>query len=305
MRRIVLLVLGAWLVVSTTGIVGCTSSDTSSDDAVGTDNRDPQDALELELAELEGLAFELDGVVFVVENGVAQEIARADGVRSLRYSPSGGTIGFLSSEGERDTFHLAESGDWRFEAHWDNQYGSLVDEAVFDDESGVLYFSLKGDASTELRSVGPDGQERVFELSFTPSGEFSLDAEGASLLATGAEQAPTVLRRVDTGSATASSLVAEAARLYAPRPARDGARVCATGSLREEDANALLLIDVMSGEVVDVNTPGVTPLGPVWSPDGTRIAFSDASTGEVWVLDVMSDTLYRTGLTAGAGGLAW
>lgn len=291
-----------WIVLAVTLLAGCGggASPPAPTVAPHTDRSAPSARVH---ASLEGLVWIADGGIWAAEDGEARLVIEADDPWSLRGSRSGEAITFLAREGGHARLLTAVKGDWRAEPIWESELGSLLAEAVHDDVSDMIWFSVSGEATTTIALCEPGNTEHVtvLDLPLAVAPHFAVRFEDGVLIAPGAAQAPARLYLFDPGPTplfTASSL-------FSPRLSPDGSRVLVTGSKRQGEPLGLWAVDLERDQPVEIGTgPGI-PADPVWSPDGDRVAFRDLETGTVWTAPARGGPAADSGVRAEEGGLAW
>lgn len=298
---LVMLLIGAIPIV----LVGCSSARTQRTDPgnrfAAAQNPDPADDESYPM--LEGLVFIRDGAIWTVEEATAEQVIESDTPWSLRDSRSGDAITYASMAGPNALVYTAVKGDWRAEPIWETPIGSMLVEVIHDDITDRLWFSASGEgtATIGIRDLAAEDPESAVRLPVEVAPHFSVRHEDGAVFATGAAQEPAVLYRVE---GTASDLFS-AATLFSPRLSPDGTSVLVTGSARTGGNFHLWMVDTANGSATELSIgPGV-PVDPVWSRDGTRIAFRDVSTGTVWIVSAGDGSATDTGLEAHEGGLAW
>ncbi|HET6497565.1 MAG TPA: hypothetical protein VFH17_00725, partial [Coriobacteriia bacterium] len=108
---------------------------------------------EVSLASLEGLAFVRDGSVWTVSDGEARRVVESNGIRSLRANRTGDSVTWIETDGTRAIVMAALTSDWKPEPVWESDLGSLISEAVHDDVTDTVWFSVSGEATTTIGVV--------------------------------------------------------------------------------------------------------------------------------------------------------
>ncbi len=243
-----------------------------------------------------------------VREGEEHEIA-ANGAEKLEvaYSADGEDLLVTEAQGTRRVVRMVaadavapgavvlESGD-----------GSNLGPVRAVTARGRLYRAVFGDPVNRLvvSGLAPGSKSSNVALRGTFSGEFDVDATGASIVYTGTGQNPaTVMLR--SGS-TERPLVAGLATAFTPSFSRDGERICLTGSERAGGDISVYIVDVESGEArVLGGTEGLNPTSPVFSPDGESVAFRSATDGVVWIVSVAGGEPDKLALTADEAPISW
>ena len=252
---------------------------------------------------LEGLVFVRGDQIWAVEDAVPQPVIESQAPRSVRAVRSREAITYVELDGPHALVQSAVRGDWRAEPLWESTLGSLLIEVVHDDVADALWFSAGGESTTTIgvRERGGDEGGYALSLPVDASGSFDVDFAHGTLYITGAAQHPTALHAIGETSRDLFS----AALLFAPRLSPDGRTLVATGSERPGEPLRVWAIDVESGRGAVLEPGPGTPVDPVWSPDGSVIAFRDTETGTVWTVPARGGPSTDSGLAADEGGLAW
>lgn len=129
--------------------------------------------------------------------------------------------------------------------------------------------ALTGDPVTLADRIGTEGIAR---------GGFAVSASGAVAYRAGSGRAPRVLTWVDrTGKAVGVAGEPDPNAPAAPQLSRDGRRVA---MWRGVEGNAdIWLLDLVRGGMTRLTFDAALDIGPIWSPDGTQIAFRSNRTG--------------------------
>lgn len=253
--------------------------------------------------ELEGLSFVQDGSIWVIEDGAPRAVLEGIDPWSLRTSSSGEYITWIQPVGTDAQVTGALKGDWRPEPIWVSDLGHMLSEAIHDDLSDTIWYTVSGDATGTIGVLerAERTQPQNVPLAFEPSFSFTLDAHDGSLIVPGGTQAPARLYRV----ADTTELLLEAEIIFSPRVSADGKTIAMTGAMDGSQKMGLWLYDVKTTTLTQASAgPGV-PMDPAWSPQGTHIAFVDSQTNTIWTVDAGGHDAKDSGLAADEGGLAW
>jgi hypothetical protein len=257
--------------------------------------------------ESSGIAFVRDGRTYVIRHGAAAEVAR-DGNRKLAvgYSADGEMLLITEQRLGRVVALMvpARAGADGREILASSD-GSALGAVRAIPEKGVVYRSAYGAPECQLlvSQMGADSQGHGVPLEGTFSGEFDVGAAG-EIVYTGAGQNPATLMLVARGSSR--PLATGMATAFAPAFARNGARVCFTGSERAQDPLGLWTVDLTSGAAHYVEgSQRVRPTFPVFSPDGTKIAVRSAADGSIWVFPLEGGHGLRLDLRTDDAPIGW
>ena len=259
-------------------------------------------------ASLDGLAFVRDGRLYRVSGGVATEIVR-DGRGKLGVVPAGVgallvteehgdgvDVVYVRGEGTKSTrmlLHVAEAS-------------TLLGERL-GRSSGQLYRAMQGDPAARLLKSPLDAPSNVTTLSLPSafSGEFDVNGADDTLVYTSATQNPTRLLVVDSPQRT-RELTAGLAAIFTPAVAGSGDRICFTGQQRTGDPIALWVFELRRNALRRLaSTVGLTPTHPVFSEDGSRIAFRGGRDGALHVVRADGSGLQTLPFSADDATLAW
>lgn len=292
------LLLAAILLVSLTA--ACSPKQSAPDSDASREDRVQSEA---SLTSVEGLTFVRDGSIWTVSDGEARRVVGSEGIRSLRDNRTGDAVTWVESDGARTVVMTASTSDWTPESIWENELGSLLSEAVHDDITDTVWFSVSGEVTTTIGAVErlAGAAPREVLLAVDVAASIALNPADGALLLVSATQEPATL--VQAGNPPLA--IVDAARLFSPRVSRDGRFAVATGALNPEDDIGLLLIDVERGTVRTLPAGRGVPTDPAWSPSGDTIAFRDSLTQTIWTVAADDDAAHDSGLHADEGGLAW
>lgn len=299
------IIVGILLMTLALGTVfGCSQSGSESSDAPGSGPTDAEAvrADSERYPELEGLVFVRQGSIWAVEDGIARQVIESESPWSLRDARSGDAITYASLAGTDARIYTAARGDWRTESMWETDLGSLLVQSSHDDIADTLWFSVSGEQTATIGVRDGTGNASTLELPVEASPHFAIRYEDGTIFVVGASQEPA--RLYEIGAETRE--LHAAATLFSPRLSPDGARVLVTGSEQGTGAFHLWVVDTSTGSLADLGVGTGVPTDPVWSRDGTRVAFRDTTTGTVWIVPAAEGGVARdTGLLADEGGLAW
>jgi serine/threonine-protein kinase len=227
------------------------------------------------------------------------------------WSPRGGFIALASSEQSPPSYQL-----WTVALEGTGSHRLVQDTVLLAgprwSPTGDAVYYLRGDELRKLR-VAPDGRARgtheVLQAGldaahgiYNPG--LSLTADGRTLVFTKAQSHSNIW--LLTADATAVQLTQGTAAKSAPRLSPDGTRI------------AYVRFEGAGGDVYVVPTDGGTPrrlsahgqavTNPVWSPDGTALAFGARIEGKIRMQTVLLDVgqvrTYQS-TEMGENGLAW
>ena len=255
----------------------------------------------------DGLVFVHDSKVWIVRDGAAVEVApggdpkrevsrviRGDGVAITTQNSGSAQVAVAvpGGSGLSKTIHSTDSA-------------SLLGQVRYDKQAGRLWRTEFGDPAARLVVTGAPANSAAETLPLTSfSGEFDLDPGGTTVVYTAAEQNPSQLLLYS--GTTAAPLVAGFATLFTPSFSHDGGSVCFSGSRSPSDPVSLWVVNVRTKAVRGLSeTSGLIPTWPVFSPDGTRIAFRSGKDGALWVVTLKDGVLSKLPLTASEAALAW
>ncbi len=296
-------VVAAVCLLGVFGLTGCAPPE----DAGPTSNAPSAEPRPLPPA-ADGIAFIRDGRAFVIRAGAAREVA-ANGAEKLdvAYSADGKELLVTEAQGAQRVVRMAAAGDrapGRVVLESDD--GSNLGPVRAATARGRLYRAVFGDPVNRLvvSGLAPGSKSSNVALRGTFSGEFDVDATGGSIVYAGTGQNPaTVMLRTGV---TEWPLVAGLATAFTPSFSRDGGRICLTGSERAGGPISVYVVAVDSGEPrVVAGTGGLMPTSPVFSPDGTSIAFRSAADGAVWIVPVDGGKPDKLALTADEAPISW
>jgi len=299
------IIIGTLLLAFALGAsAGCSQAGGESGDAPGSGSAGPV-AVDTDgepYPQLEGLVFVRQGSIWAVEDGIARQVIESASPWSLRDARSGDAITYASLEGTNAHVYTAARGDWRPESMWETEMGSLLVESSHDDIADALWFSVSGEQTATIGVRDGTGSASTLEMAVEASPYFAVRYEDGTVFVVGASQEPA--RLYEVGVETRELLFA--GTLFSPRLSPDGTRVLLTGSDQGTGTFHLWVVDTSSGSLADIGVGAGVPTDPVWSRDGTRIAFRDTHTGTVWIVPATEGAEAQdTGLRADEGGLAW
>jgi hypothetical protein len=256
----------------------------------------------------DGIAFVRDGVAFVVRDGSAHEVA-ADGIRKVAvgYSADGGSLLVTEERGsQRIVLMLPAGASGKESVVLDSADGSALGAVRVVPRVRKLYYSVYGDPANHLvtTALTAASEQQTPTLQGTFSGEFDVDVSGGSIVYTGSGQNPaTVMLR--TGGEF-RPLATGMATVFTPAFSRRGGRVCFTGSERAGDPIAVWVVEPGSDEPRIVGgTASLKPTFPVFSPDGTSVAFRSAADGSIWIVPLGGGEPQDLALTADEAPIGW
>jgi len=136
-------------------------------------------------------------------------------------------------------------------------------------------------------------------------GDFAVSPDASTMVYIGPWQVPTeVTLRTQNGKDIDAALGLETA--YTPAFSPDGSKVCLIGSREFQGETAVWVFDADGRNCTEiVATRGLTPTYPVFSPDGTRVAFRNWALGDLWTVDLESEALTRYDLSVAEAPIAW
>ncbi len=256
----------------------------------------------------DGLTFVSDGHVWTVGDGATNEVAPGgDAKRDVSRIIGGDGLAVTAESGQSAYVETVIPGDARRKRVHAANDASLLGSVRYDMSGGGfrLWASEFGDPATRLVVIRDGSGSVVHRLPLAGfSGEFDVDPSGKTVVYTGTGQNPAQLM-VYSGSRS-QALVAGFATVFTPSFSRDGGSVCFTGSRSPSDPLSVWVVDVHTKAVrAMAGTNGWKPTWPVFSPDGTRIAFRSGNDGSLWIAPLGEGAPQKLPLSASETALAW
>lgn len=258
--------------------------------------------------QLEGLALIVDGAINWVHDGVVGILRGvADQATAVSYSLAGAYL-VATCSGSDDGRAVAiptarglESRDVLRHPQF-----TLVDNVRYDETRDRVWFTYYGEPGPSLWTVlGRYSEPERVELAGSFGGSFDVAASDASTLVyIGAAQNPAeVVLRTDEGE---TGLPLALATAFGVAFSPDGRLICVSGSRRPEGDTALWVFSRDTGIVTKLGTTeGLVPTFPVFSPDGSIIAFRSFKDGNLWIVEVKAGSARSTSIAVDEAPLAW
>jgi hypothetical protein len=259
-------------------------------------------------ASLDGLAFVSDGKLFRVSGGVATEIAR-DGHRKSGVVSVHDDNGLLVTEETGDGASVVlvhGAGTESIKTLLRVKSASTLGDVRMNAATSKLYRALDGDPSPRLvvSTTGPGSKATTVALEGSFSGEFDIDELGMGVIYTSATQAPASLR--SAGGPKAAVLSEKLATAFTPTVSDSGERICLTGAKREGEPIAVWVFDRGSDVLERLDaTSGLSPAHPVFSGDGSWIAFRSGKDGALYAVRTDGTGQRKLPFTADDAAIAW
>ncbi len=253
----------------------------------------------------EGLVFVADGRLMVIRDGKA-ETSEVEGiVQAVGVSADGSGLLVRDKPGESSadvSWYLPESDE--FTKLWRSDDAGSLGHVRYLRKADSVWFSVFGDPGTLLKSASPPSSEamiRALDSSF--NGEFDIDSRGEIIAYVLNAQNPSVLMVADAEGE--SAVPTKLGLIFSPDLAGEGAALCFVGGQTPEDL-AVWVFDREQGELRELaGTRKLTPTVPVFSADGSSIAFRSADDGSLWIVDVASGKPQKLPYVADEGPISW
>jgi hypothetical protein len=255
---------------------------------------------------LDGLSFLLDGKLYRVSGGAASEITR-DGRRKLGVVSVDGSNGLLVTEqagAGADVMYVRGAGSALRLMHVDA--ASTLLGVQLDAVRKRLYRAMEGDPSARLAVARLAHPSKVATISLGTSfsGEFDVCARDRGIAYTSATQKPTRLYYLRAGSVAV--LTSKLAAAFTPAVSENGALVCVTGTRHAGGEIALWVLDRQTKKLRKLgSTQGLVPTHPVFSADGSWIAFRGGQDGALHAVRTDGSGLQTLPLIADDAPMAW
>lgn len=284
------------------GAVGCTTNKTTT----GRGGTSPDSAV----APLpDGLAFIKDGAALVVRGGKPVEVLPGDKQQSaVVYDAEGEGLLVTENSGiSRRTVRLVKGA--RTETLLETDDGSNFGDVRFASALRKGFYIINGQPGASFHRLAPAPGWRAtgempVRLPKSAALGFDLAADGSTLVYATDTAEPTQLLVLDGLRARFS--IAQLAYAFTPSFSRDATKVCLTGIKSAGDPVTIWTLDVGSRTLTEVpGTAQYRPTNPVFSPDGTRIAFRNADDGSVWIVPASGGTAEKLPLTVDDAALDW
>ena len=253
----------------------------------------------------EGLAFVSAGQVWRVDGGVARRLTQSpETKRSLAYSPDRSQLLFVSGDGMKADIMSLPLGSGSLNLLHATGESSLVGAVRRNPATGEVLYTYYGDPYTLIRRVAENGTKLPpVRTAVHTNGDFDVASDGR-LVYTSFDQAPA---RVSVrGARGEHPLSLKLALATEPSFSADGKRVVLSGASSPTGPRSVWVVELASGESTQLrSTMGLEPQTPVFSPDGSRVAFRNARDGSLWLVPILSGAPERLGLPASDGAIAW
>jgi hypothetical protein len=259
-------------------------------------------------ASLDGLSFVSDGKLFRVSGGAATEIAR-DGQRKS---------GVVSVHGDNSLLVTEETGDGAgvvlvrgvgtnsIKTVLRVKSASTLGDVRLNAATGRLYRALDGDPAPRLvvSTTEQGSEEATVALEGSFSGEFDIDELGLGVIYTSATQNPAALR--SGGGPKSTVLTAKLATAFSPAVSGSGDRICLTGTKTAGEPIAVWVFDRGNDSLQRLDaTSGLSPTHPVFSGDGSWIAFRSGKDGALHAVRTDGTGERKLPFTADDTTIAW
>jgi len=259
-------------------------------------------------ASLDGLAFVADGTLYRVSGGKAAEVAR-DGHTKLGVVTVRGDNGLLVTEASGDGARVVlvrGGGTQSMDELLRVNSASALLGVRLDTAKGRLYRAVDGDPSPRLVASGiaKGSAEVTVALEGSFSGEFDIDELGLGLVYTSATQSPATLR--SGGGPKAAVLTTKLATAFAPCVSANGNKVCLIATKTAGEPVAVWVFDRGPETLRRLDsTAKLAPSHPVFSGDGSWIAFRSDNDGKLHVVRADGTGGYALPFAADDATIAW
>ena len=256
-------------------------------------------------ARAEGLAFVSAGQVWRIEGGVARRLTQSpETKRSVAYSPDRSHLLFVSGDGMKADIMSLPVGSGSPKLIYATGESSLVGAARLNPTTGGILYTYFGDPYTLIRRVAENGTKLppVGTVVHT-NGDFDVAFDGR-LVYTSFDQVPAKVSV--RGAGGENPLPLKLALATEPSFSADGKRVVLSGASSPTGPRSVWVVELASGESTQLrSTIGLEPQTPVFSPDGSRVAFRSARDGSLWLVATHSGAPARLALPASDGAISW
>ena len=281
-------------------LVGCSS---------GTAASKPQPQSEATATQVpaaaEGISFVQDGSLRVVRNGRAEAVPAADKVQAVgRGSDAGGIVVMGASGSSNGQIGWYQPSAAKILPLWRTEERGNLGSVRYLKGADSVWFSVYGDPKALLKSAAPpSGSPVIRKLDSGFSGEFDVDAKGEGIVFVGASQLPSTITLRDAEGE--SLLPVKLGLIFSPDFSADGTKLCFVGGQKASDLS-IWVYDIQSGESAQLTrTRDLGPTVPVFSADGTKVAFRSSKDGSLWITDVSDGQPVKLPFTADEGPIGW